>query len=231
MKRKFLILVAILAVALMAAPAGASTVTYSFTGTDAGSDPISATATFTTGPGTITVDITNNIVNVNSVGADISDLSFVLSPGTYSGASIGALNGASERLIASDGTYTNTPVTSSHWAVLETGVNFLLNTLYGGSQADTIVGPPDASNLYSGNGNASFSAGHHAPELYGAPVEFVLNVTGVTADTTVTSAIFSFGTTPEYHCGTSPVPIPPTALLLGSGLLGLVGLGWRRKRG
>jgi hypothetical protein len=26
------------------------------------------------------------------------------------------------------------------------------------------------------------------------------------------------------------VPIPPTALLLGSGLLGLVGLGWRRKK-
>jgi len=26
------------------------------------------------------------------------------------------------------------------------------------------------------------------------------------------------------------VPLPPTALLLGSGLLGLVGLGWRRRK-
>ena len=29
---------------------------------------------------------------------------------------------------------------------------------------------------------------------------------------------------------TCPVPVPPSALLMGSGLLGLVGLGWRRRR-
>jgi hypothetical protein len=32
-----------------------------------------------------------------------------------------------------------------------------------------------------------------------------------------------------FASGSSPVPIPPTALLMGSGLLGLVGLGWRRQ--
>lgn len=28
----------------------------------------------------------------------------------------------------------------------------------------------------------------------------------------------------------APIPVPPTALLLGTGLLGLVGFGYRRKR-
>ena len=34
----------------------------------------------------------------------------------------------------------------------------------------------------------------------------------------------------DYIIKSPAVPIPPTALLLGSGLLGLVGLGWRRSR-
>jgi hypothetical protein len=33
-----------------------------------------------------------------------------------------------------------------------------------------------------------------------------------------------------YSASTTPVPLPPSALLLGSGLLGLVGLGWRRRK-
>ena len=33
----------------------------------------------------------------------------------------------------------------------------------------------------------------------------------------------------HFYVGTQ-VPIPPSAMLLGSGLLGLVGLGWRRRK-
>jgi hypothetical protein len=34
----------------------------------------------------------------------------------------------------------------------------------------------------------------------------------------------------EANTASSAVPVPPSALLLGSGLLGLVGLGWKRKK-
>jgi hypothetical protein len=44
----------------------------------------------------------------------------------------------------------------------------------------------------------------------------------------ITSDGVSFPSLDHLYVG-SAVPIPPSALLLGSGLLGLLGLGWRRK--
>ncbi len=40
---------------------------------------------------------------------------------------------------------------------------------------------------------------------------------------------YAAGNLSALDAGISAVPIPPTALLMGTGILGLVGLGWRRK--
>jgi hypothetical protein len=237
MKRKMFVLLAILTMVLMVAPAMATTQTFSVTGTDTAGDPISAMATFTTGAGTITVDVWNTHANPIDIGQDISDLGFVLSTGQTTG-SINSFS-ATARTLGAGGTFSDVAAATSHW-VLDTAFSFgahgtglkLDDLAGGGGPGNTIIGPPGAGNLYSA-ANASFNAGPHPPEWFGTaatPVEFHLNVAGVTAGSTVTFVDFSFGTTAgDDHPGTQ-VPIPPSALLLGSGLLGLVGIGWRRKK-
>jgi hypothetical protein len=56
----------------------------------------------------------------------------------------------------------------------------------------------------------------------------VFEFTGVMHQPDITQASFQYGTNLSDNFFT--VPLPPSALLLGSGLLGLMGLGWRRRR-
>ena len=67
------------------------------------------------------------------------------------------------------------------------------------------------------------------------PATFSLALAGVTADTTVTAAMFSFGTSPDTFLpgtrggGENPLPEPSSIALLTVGLGGLLGLRRVRK--
>jgi hypothetical protein len=76
---------------------------------------------------------------------------------------------------------------------------------------DNYVGPPAGETLLSSLGLPNTA-----------------NFSGIYMVTGSSGGIVSYDLTGTLTA--NPVPLPPTALLLGSGLLGLVGVGWRRVR-
>ena len=181
-------------VVFVASVAGATSITYDTpSGSTAGGLPVSATATFVTGTDSLTISLTNLEDNPKSAVQNLSDLIFVLSTGQTSG-SLTSSSGL-ERTVNADGTFTDGAVTSTGWALETFGSGLRLHVL--GTPAGpshTIIGGPDGSNVYSDANGSIAGNGPHNPFI-AETATFQLTILGLTADSTVTSASFSFGTT------------------------------------
>ena len=214
----------------MAAHAGTFTFETAAGATESGGNAVDAKAIVTTGAGTVTVQLFNLLVNPTTVAQNISDFDFALS-GTTSLGSLASSSGQ-DITVASNGTFTLGSTVATGWAFTSpTAGSYLLNVLGAAGPTHTILGAPGAGGTYS-NANGSIAGnGPHNPFL-NQSATFTLNITGVTTDTTVSSAIFSFGTAagdnvPGGSGPNSTVPEPVSLSLVGSGLLAL---GLLRKR-
>jgi len=217
---------------LLALSASANVITFT---TAAGAqngnhDAVNASATFTTGNGTVAITLTDLLANPGNVGQLLSDLDFTLSGGQTAG----TLQSSSGQHIsvAGNGSTTLGSTGTTGW-----GLN---GNVSGGLQLDALgfvgpagllIGPPGAGGVYTA-ANASIAGnGPHNPFL-NQTATFVVNVSGVTVDSTVTSVMFSFGTTAgDNVSGTPPHNSVPdggsTVALLG---LGLTSVGLLRRK-
>ncbi len=183
--------------------------------------------TITAGAGTVTITITNELTNaqVFDVAQLISGIYFDVSGGTgvtglASGSAdsttitnkVGALGGA----ISPTGWGAGTASGEFVVCIVCPGVMTIAPTA---QPSQTIIGGTGLGAYTNANGSIS-NNGPHNPFLVG-PVTFVLDITGVTPDSTFSDIFIQFGTT-----ATPPTqaPEPSTMALLGSGLIGLGGL-------
>ena len=223
---KILAALMIVITAALAQSAFAATITYDTPpGSTTSGGPVDATATFTTGDGSLDITLTNLLANPSNVAQLLSDLSFTMSNGATSGTI--ASSSGQEITVNNDGTFTTGSTVDTGWSLNGTAIGLQLDVL-GTSTAPShlIIGPPDGSNVYS-NANASIAGnGPHNPFLNGTAT-FLLDIAGVTSDTTVDSATFSFGTTE----GADLVPgvprngsVPETGSTFGLLVLALIAL-------
>jgi hypothetical protein len=153
---------------------------------------VNAQVTFTTGAGTIQVDVVNQIVDPRSVIQNLSALAFTLS----SGQSTGTLSSSSaNRRTVSGGTFTDQGAASTGWNLQTYSLNStaglrLCVLCAAAGPAHTLIGAAGYGNANSSiNGN-----GPHNPFLSGHAI-YNLSVPGVTAQTVISRARFQFGTT------------------------------------
>lgn len=219
--KKLALLVGLAGATLLAVNATANTVTYSTASgaTESGGNTVSATATFTTSANTLNISVTDNQANPNTVAQLISGLTFVLSSGQTSG-SIFSSSGL-QRTVNSGGTYSDGVTAATGWGLNNNvGGGLQLNALGYVGPAGLIIGGPGAGNLYSAAGGSIAGNGPHNPFLAGT-VNFTLTIAGLTANDTISSLIFYFGTTAGNGVPTNRT-VPDggtTAALLGGALM------------
>lgn len=206
-----------------------ATIVYTATGNETGGNPIHAEAIFSFGSGTLTITLKNLEAGNTTVAQNISDLEFALSVGgttNYTGSSATTIDCSTGTCIPNA-----TPIATG-WGFGTDGGNLIICIICPGSATLTVAQSGQPSHTIIGPSPVaagSILTGSHNPFL-DQVATFTFTNSLFTANTTLSSVIFSFGTAAGDNVpGTFQSPEPLSLLLTGAGLAA-VGLLRRRLR-
>jgi hypothetical protein len=213
----------------LAASARADSITFTFSGSDT-DGPVSGEAAITTSANEVTVTITDLQGNIVSIGQAISGLSFTLTGGSASTATLSSMLGNSIT-VNGNKSVTSNGASTTGWGLEGSGTTLNLEAAgkghFGNLSNFEILGAPCAGGTYcDANGSIAGNTAHNS--LFNGTVTFVISINGVTSSTGITGADMSFGTGPEITLAGAPTPEPASMVLFGTGLL-LLGVKSRRR--
>jgi hypothetical protein len=233
------IALAMLLAASTGTPAHAGSITYvTPSGSTTGGGPVNAEADFTTADGSITITLKDLQANPKDVAQLLSDLLFTVGNGGSMTGSSQTGASSQELTVNGNGTFSIganlTTVAAVGWVYTNTSSEGRLDVLAGpghAGPAHLIIGPPGGPTYAAANGSIAKN-GPHNPFL-NQSATFTITAPNVSADTTITGATFSFGTTEGVLITGVPTVPEPSSLMLGLAGLGVVGsIGlYRRRRG
>ena len=211
--------------ALMAsARAEATAITYAASANTV-DGTLSATAAFTTGAGFVQIVLTNTLAASAFVSPAqaLSGISFTLS---NNAGAVGALTASGQLGTFAQGTaVTYVAGSPTRWLGVGGGDFSVIGATVtleaiGGGVPNQMIAPFVAN---GGNyPNDDSGVDNFVPYVIG-PATFILNLSGVTASTTITAATFSFGVGPDHFVSgvvAQPVPEPASLSLFGVAMLG-----------
>jgi hypothetical protein len=215
----------------------ASIMTYTtLAGSSTNDGSVSASATFTTSAGLLSISLQDLLANPKSAGQLLSDLEFTLDGS--SGTSTLTSSSSQEISIGDDGTSTLGSFGPTGWILQGNDTNTLTlcvicspdNAPIG--PAHLIIGPGPYTNA---NGSIAGNKPHNP--FLDQTAQFTIANQSISATTTVTSVLFSFGTQPgitvegvtqQPDVPPSSIPEPTTLALLAIAFI--MALGIRRRK-